>query len=156
MPSEPFDIDLEGDLNVLARVADDLEDPRPLMRDIAEAIHSGVEGNVRRQEGPQGKPWTDLATSTKNERREAGYWPGQMLVRTGSMLSSVQTFHSDTTAGVSTNKPQAALLHFGGEEDMPPGPADVPARPWLYISTSTLEEIEDTALDYIDDAADRA
>jgi phage virion morphogenesis protein len=125
------------------------------MQDIAEVIHSGVEGNVRRQEGPGGKPWKDLATSTKNERRNAGYWPGQMLVRTGSMLSSLQSFHTEDTAGVGTTKPQAALLHFGGEPSMPPGPADVPARPWVYISQDTETEIEVTALDYIEAAPDR-
>lgn len=122
MPAEPFEIELDGNVNVLAEVANRLEDPRPLMNDIAEAIHSGVEGNVRRQEEPQGTPWKDLATSTKDERREAGYWPGEMLVRTGSMLASLQTYHTDTEAGVSTNKPQArpaALRRRGGHAARP-------------------------------------
>ena len=153
MAETVVDIDLGGADDLLARVADRLENPSRMMQDISEAIHSGVEGNVRRQEGPGGEPWMDLAKSTKDERREEGYWPGQMLVRTGSMLSSLQAYHTDTEAGVGTNKPQAALLHFGGTEDMPPGPADVPARPWLYISEETSVEIEATAQEYLDNAA---
>lgn len=154
MAGTVVDVDLSGDVDLLKRVANRLRNPRSLMQDISEAIHSGVVGNVRRQEGPGGKPWKDLATSTKNKRREAGYWPGQMLVRTGSMLASVQPFHDDTEAGVSTNKPQAALLHFGGEPSMPAGPADVPARPWLYIANRTEREILAMAENYLEDAAE--
>jgi len=154
MATEPFEISLEGNVNVLAEVAGRLEDPRPLMNDLAEVLHSGVEGNVRRQQGPGGTPWKDLATSTKNERREEGYWPGKMLVRTGGMVGGLQTFYDDSTAGVSTNAVQSALLHFGGEADMPPGPADVPPRPWIYIAQRTVEELEATAKDFVDDSID--
>jgi phage virion morphogenesis protein len=150
MAETSVDIDLGGADGLLARVADGLENPTPLMQDISEAIHSGVEENLRREEGPGGEPWKDLATSTKDERRRKNYWPGQMLQRSGSMATSLQAYHSAKEAGVSTNKPQAALLHFGGTEDMPPGPADVPPRPWLYISQATDEEIDATAEDYLD------
>jgi len=150
MPETIVDIDLGGTSALLDRVADNLENTAPLMRDLSEVVHSGVEGNIRHQEGPGGEPWKDLATSTKDERRRKDYWPGQKLVRTGSMIASVQPFHSDTEAGVSTNKPQAALLHFGGTPDMPPGPADVPARPWLYISEATQGEIDATLEAYVD------
>jgi len=150
MAETVVDIDLGGADDLLARVAEGLDNPAPLMQDISEVIHSGVEGNLRREEGPGGEPWKDLATSTKDERRRAGYWPGKMLQRTGSMASSLQAFHSDEEAGISTNKPQAALMHFGGTEDMPPGPAAVPPRPWLYISQATDDEIDATAEDYLD------
>lgn len=152
MADTVVDIDLNGADDLLERVADRLDNPAPMMQDISEAIHSGVEGNIQRQEGPGGEPWKDLATSTKNERRKQGYWPGQKLVRTGSMAASLQPFHSDEEAGVSTNKPQALLLHFGGTSDMPPGPAAVPARPWLYISQAAEKEIEATAQSYVDES----
>ena len=51
------DIDLGGTSALLDRVADNLENTAPLMQDLSEVIHSGVEGNIRRQEGPGGKPW---------------------------------------------------------------------------------------------------
>lgn len=155
MADDIITIDLAETTRYLRDVADNLSGTRGLMRDLAEVLLTGVEEAFLQQEGPGGTPWKDLAASTIEERKAAGTWPGQILQRTGQLAASLQPFSSSTAAGVTTNHPGAALQNFGGTSDMPPGPAAVPARPFLYISDQTEKEINATLDDYADDAIGR-
>jgi len=146
-----FEIDLSGAEEVLSQARDQYEDLSPLMRSLSEVIVSGVEDNFANERGPDG-PWAELAESTKDERRRAGNWPGPKLQRTGQLVASIQPFYTDSTAGASTNKTQAALLNAGGTSDMPPGPAAVPARPYMYISDETETEVEEDVEDFNEEA----
>lgn len=151
MADNIVDIDLGGTARMLQRAEDALTDTSALMQDLAEVLLSGVEDNIRQQEGPGGEPWAQLAASTIEDRKEEGHWPGKILMRSGSYVSSFQAFSSATEAGASTNKPQALLLNFGGESDMPPGPAAVPPRPHIYISQDTSDEVDATIDDHLDE-----
>ena len=152
MADNIIEIDLGDTLSSLKRVADGLENTRPLMRDLAEVLASGVEDNLARQAGPGGTPWADLAASTIEDRTREGKWPGQTLQRSGQLAASMQPFSGESEAGVSTNKKYAALHQFGGTDTMPPGPAAVPGRPYLYISADMDEELTDTLDEWADDA----
>jgi len=146
-----FEIDLSGAEQLLSQARDQYEDLSPLMRSLSEVIVSGVEDNFAAERGPDG-PWKELAESTKDERRREGNWPGQILQRSGILAGSVQPFNTADTAGASTNMTQAALLHAGGTPDMPPGPAAVPGRPYMYISDETETEIDEEVEEFNEEA----
>jgi len=148
-----FEIDLSGAEELLSQARDQYEDLSPLMRSLSEIIVSGVEDNFANERGPDG-PWAELAESTKDERRREGNWPGPKLQRTGQLVASIQPFNTENTAGASTNKTYAAIHQAGGTSDMPPGPAAVPARPYMYISDDTETEIEEEVGDFNDEAWD--
>ena len=142
-----FEIDLSGAEQLLSRARDQYEDLSPLMRTLSEVIVSGVEDNFAAESGPNG-PWAELAESTIEERTREGKWPGPILQRSGQLVASIQPFYTKNTAGASTNKTQAALLHAGGTPDMPPGPAGVPGRPYMHISDDTETEIDKEVEDF--------
>jgi len=146
-----FEIDLSGAEQLLSQAREQYEDLSPLMRSLSEVIVSGVEDNFAGERGPGG-PWAELAESTIEERRREGKWPGPKLQRTGQLVASIQPFYTDSTAGASTNKTQAALLNAGGTSDMPPGPAAVPGRPYMYISDDTETEIEEDVSEFNEEA----
>ncbi|PSQ71699.1 MAG: phage virion morphogenesis protein [Bacteroidetes bacterium QH_9_67_14] len=103
------------------------------MATVAETIQSGVEDNFRREVGPGAKPWADLAEETKEERAREGKWPGPILQRSGQLVAAIQPFSSPSEAGVSVQKTYAAIHQYGGTGDIPPGPAGIPPRPYLYL-----------------------
>jgi len=146
-----FEIDLSGAEQLLSQARDQYEDLSPLMRSLSEVIVSGVEDNFAAERGPDG-PWAELAESTIEERKRQGKWPGPKLQRTGQLIASIQPFYTDSTAGASTNKTYAAIHQAGGTPDMPPGPAGVPARPYMYISDDTETEIEKEVEDFNEEA----
>lgn len=146
-----IEIDLNGTDRALEKAADVLADTAPLMQELSEVLLTGVEGNFAREEGPNG-PWAELAESTKEERARKGKWPGKKLQRSGQLVAATQAFHTGRTAGVLNNKVYGPIHHFGGTEAMPPGPADVPARPFMYVSSQTEDELDDTIADHLDDA----
>jgi phage virion morphogenesis protein len=146
-----FEIDLSGAEQLLSRARDQYEDLSPLMRTLSEVIVSGVEDNFAAESGPNG-PWAELAPETIEERKEIEKWPGPILQRTGQLIASIQPFNTDSTAGASTNKTYAAIHQAGGTSDMPPGPAGVPARPYMYISDDTETEIEEEVDAFNDEA----
>lgn len=146
-----FEIDLCGALDALQQARQKYDDLTPLMRSLSEIVVSGVEENIQNEEGPDG-PWAELAESTIEDRRRKGYWPGPILQRSGLLAGSIQAFHTEDTAGASTNRRYAALQHAGGTPDMPPGPADVPPRPFMYISEETEKEMGEEVEDYNEEA----
>lgn len=78
---------------------------RPLLVDISEIIHAEVEDNF--QAGGRDPKWKPSQRVKKHG--------GQTLINKAGLLSSIQTFVTDTTAGVATNKKYAAIHNFGGE-----------------------------------------
>ncbi|MEI8599765.1 phage virion morphogenesis protein [Shewanella sp. PP-Sp27a-2] len=49
----------------------------------------------------------------------------------GGLAASVAADSGDFWAAIGSNKIYAAIHHFGGTDDMPAGPAGIPARPYL-------------------------
>ena len=138
------EIDLGGALRRLQGLEKRSRDLSTVMSTVAETMLSGVQDNFARREGPGGKPWEPLAKSTKERYQREDVDPLEATLRRtqGGLYPSLQTFSDSDEAGVSTNKRYAAIHAFGGESDMPPGPAAIPARPYLYLTRETQAEIE--------------
>lgn len=103
----------------LKKLAEKTSNMRPVMRKISAAMHHSVEENFRTEGARLGQRWADLANSTKNKRAKIGKWPGKILQRQGSLISSISAHYDDNEAKVGTNKVYAAIHQFGGEINMP-------------------------------------
>ncbi|MEL8055038.1 MAG: phage virion morphogenesis protein [Pseudomonadota bacterium] len=104
-----------------------------------------VESQTRRRiadekESPDGEPWAAWSPAYAKTRRG-----GQsLLIGRGDFLDSIAgDVIGNDTISVGSDKVQAALMQFGGDDSMVPGPAAVPARPYLGLSDANLDEVSD-------------
>lgn len=98
----------EGVTAWLAKVAAAAAAPRGLMRAFAGTLEAETEKNFTAQGRPR---WLGLAPRTL-KRRGAG---AKILQDSGQMAASVVSAYGNNFARVGSNKPQAAIQHFGGE-----------------------------------------
>lgn len=130
----------------------------PLMQSIAAELAAQTEENFEEQGRPE---WEPLSAVTTARREKAGTWPGQMLqVSAGGLAASIATDSTENTAMVGSNKPYAAMMHFGGDKaDFPHLWGDIPARPFLpmdaegKLQPEAEEAILDLALAHLEIAA---
>ncbi|MDD1016844.1 phage virion morphogenesis protein [Pseudomonas rubra] len=123
-------------------------DLAPLMKGIAAEMASVTEENLEEQGRPD---WESLSSVTTERREQAGTWPGQMLqVSAGGLAASITTQATDSSALVGSNKPYAAMMHFGGKKaDFPHLWGDIPGRPYLPMDVEgkLQPEAEEALLD---------
>lgn len=123
-------------------------DLAPLMKGIAAEMASVTEENLEEQGRPD---WESLSSVTTERREQSGTWPGQMLqVSAGGLAASITTQATDSSALVGSNKPYAAMMHFGGKKaDFPHLWGDIPGRPYLPMDVEgkLQPEAEDAILD---------
>lgn len=144
----------------LRRIEWAVGDKRPLMRSIAAEMLSITEENLEDQ-GQSGIDWAELSEVTTAIREAAGTWPGQMLqVSAAGLAASISTHADDSSALVGSNKPYAAMMHFGGDKsDWPHLWGDIPGRPYLpmgldgKLQPEAEESILELALSHISQAA---
>jgi len=133
-------------------------DLAPLMRGIATELLSQTEENFENEGRPD---WVDLSDVTTEHRTKNGNWPGQMLqVSAAGLAASVTSHATDSSALVGSNKPYAAMMHFGGNKsEFPHLWGDIPSRPWLpmdaegMIQPEAEEAILEMALLHLEKAA---
>lgn len=101
------------------------------------------------QADPEGSAW--LALSPGYEARKAQKSSGGLLEFQGNLVDSVNAFVDDDIAGWGSNLDYAAIQHFGGASGMPPGPAAIPARAYLGLSESNVEEMMNIIDNYVDE-----
>ncbi|KRP97476.1 virion morphogenesis protein [Pseudomonas lactis] len=133
-------------------------DVAPLMRGIAAELASQTEENFEEEGRPD---WADLSDTTTERRAKKGNWPGQILQISSAGLAASVTSHSDNNSAlVGSNKPYAAMMHFGGtKSDFPHLWGDIPGRPFLPMDTEgqlqpeAEESILELAMHHIEKAA---
>lgn len=133
-------------------------DLAPLMQSIAAELAAQTEKNFKEQGRPE---WEPLSAVTTARREKTGTWPGQMLqVSAGGLAASIATDSTEHSAMVGSNKPYAAMMHFGGDKaDFPHLWGDIPARPFLpmdaegKLQPEAEEAILDLALAHLEIAA---
>jgi len=151
-----IEVDDEGVKKSLRELSDRVEDLTPVMKMIGELLVSSVQENFNR-EGRYSEPgswrggskrWKPLAPSTIKQRKRLGYWPGQILTRTGRLRSSINYRAGRDHVAVGTNVIYAAIHQFGGKAGRGHR-ANIPARPFLVVQDEDLEEIREIIADYI-------
>ena len=142
------DREVRRGLNRLLRAAEDLS---PAMREIAAHLVDSSEQALEDQADPaEGVHWAPLAEGTVAERRRQGYGGDRpVLERSGDLFRSIVGEHDETSAVAGTNLAYAALHQFGGKPGMPPGPAAVPARPFLGVGDDHREMILETIREHL-------
>lgn len=84
---------------------------KPLTRVWAGILHDEVEENFAQEGRPK---WKSLYPATIKRRQKKGYWPGKILQQRGDLARSIVPSSTDEEARVSTNKVYARILHLGG------------------------------------------
>ncbi len=98
------------------------------------------------RETPDGEAWVPWSKRYGSTRKQ-----GQtLLVASGAYRDSYAWDLTGDALRVGSNMTQAALMNFGGTDDMAPGPAAVPARQQLGLSDANIVEIEDAMGDWIE------
>lgn len=125
-------------------------DKRPLMDAIGFAVENQTRDRIANDKRtPAGKPWAPWSPGYARTRNS-----GQSLLQSEGDLLDTLTYVVDTDgAGVEigSNRPYAAIQQFGGKSGMPPGPAAIPARPYLGLSEENKDDIRSLAAHWLDE-----
>ncbi|MDP2548077.1 phage virion morphogenesis protein [Oceanobacter sp. 4_MG-2023] len=135
-------------LDVINQLQQRVQDTAPVMRKIAGIMADQVEQAFADEADPAtGKKWRTFSPSylQRNPKRSGG----QLLQDSGQLASSIQNEYGPDYAAVGTNKIYAAIHQFGGLPGMKPGPAAIPARPYLGLSPEGEQEIIEIVLGYL-------
>lgn len=135
-------------LQVLGSLLDKLDDLSEPMNDIAAVLESATEGAFEAETDPvTGQAWQSLSDAylKANPKRQSGKI---LQVSAGGLAASVTADSGDFWAAIGSNKIYAAIHQFGGTNDMPAGPAGIPARPYLGVSTDDEQQIIQIISDY--------
>ncbi|QRK80173.1 phage virion morphogenesis protein [Shewanella sp. LZH-2] len=121
-------------LQVLGSLLDKLDDLSEPMNDIAAVLESATEGAFEAEADPvTGQAWQSLSDAylKANPKRQGGKI---LQASAGGLAASITADSGDFWAAIGSNKIYAAIHQFGGTDDMPAGPAGIPARPYLGVS----------------------
>lgn len=99
-------------------------------------------GEGRTPDGEPWAPWSDSYAATRHGNQS-------LLIASGAYRDSFAWDLSGDDLRVGSNMVQAAILNFGGTDDMAPGPAAIPAREHIGLSAENIQEIEDAIGDWI-------
>ena len=145
-------------LDALDRIVRAGQDPAPVMASIGEALLNSTRERFVTQEAPDGSDWAELSKHTKKRKRrnknliltEFGYLSGQLNVRAGtdrvsvgSSMIQASTLHFGAAAGAFGSTSTGRPIPFG----------DIPARPFVGVSTGDRGMILDELRDYLAAAA---
>lgn len=116
-------------------------DSRPVMREAAAALADSTEQAFANERDPEtGESWVPLSEKYKKWRDKKGY-TGKILQMKGMLSMSITTGYSAKQGWIGSPLVYAPIHQLGGLPDMPPGPAAVPARPYLGLDKTGREEI---------------
>ena len=123
------------------------------LADLGEYLVRSTRERAAAEVDPTGSPWAPLSPRYKarKDKRRPGL---PMLKHDNHMLGDQFSWQvRGTELLVGTNAIYGALHQFGGTDSMAPGPAAVPARPWLGLSaedeTEALDILEDHIADWL-------
>lgn len=148
-----------GVRRALGKLAVKAMDLKPALTEFGSYEVASTQRRIEQEIDPEGDRWPELAMSTQLKRTGAGagrdikgrYTGGHgegeargadhMLRAKGLLFASLTYLASRFDLAIGSNRIYAALQQFGGNDDMPPGPAAVPARPYLGFSNEDEEEL---------------
>jgi phage virion morphogenesis protein len=152
-------IGLQFDLGSIKRLQTRIErlgqlDRHELLTHLGGLMESQTRKRIsEQQQSPDGQPWQAWTADYAATRRG-----GQSFLQgdgTGLLDSLTSDVNGDeVTTG--SNLDYAAIHQFGGTPDMAPGPAGIPARPYLGFSQDNLDQIEATVDQFLDKHLERA
>lgn len=148
-------VDDAGARDVLVRIGEfGASPPRELFQEIGEAMHASWRDRAAEQVGPDGVAWVPLSeeyAAYKEKKR-----PGVTMLKFDLHMIGDQFAYQvgDAFVDLGTNAPYGAVQQLGGTPDMAPGPAAIPARPYLGLSEEDVKTVEEIVADYLNEVAD--
>ncbi|MDD4864524.1 MAG: phage virion morphogenesis protein [Alishewanella agri] len=136
-------------IDVLQQLLDNLGDLSEPMQRIAAELEDAAEQAFADEASPStGEAWPVLSDAylKANPKRKGGK---MLQASAGGLAASIASEYGDNWAQIGSNKIYAAIHQFGGEDDMAPGPAAIPAREYLGISKETEQNILDILEEYL-------
>lgn len=131
----------------LNRLSERVGDLSPLMNELTGVLEDEAQEAFAQEADPAtGDKWKRLTTDYVKHGRGGDEHP--ILQRSGD-LAKLQTDFGDDFAQIGSNEPYAAIHQLGGRPGMAPGPAAIPARPYLGVSRAGLGEILRRIDDYL-------
>lgn len=142
---EVDDREVLAELHRLIDAGESLDEP---LRDIGEALlHSTLE-RWSREEAPDGAPWAPL--SDRYARRKARRRPNAgLLVYDDELRGTLRYQVEGDELALGTDRPYGRIHQLGGLPGMAPGPAAIPARPYLGFSDDDRREILEIFRDHL-------
>lgn len=130
----------------LNQIVDSVQDRTALHRDVGEYMQLSTAERFAKEQAPDGTPWAPLKESTKKRKTKNR----NSILRENDFLRDTLAYEADSSAmEFGSNRVQAALMQWGGTDDMAPGPAAVEARPFVGVSNDDEDEIELLAEDFL-------
>jgi phage virion morphogenesis protein len=125
-----------------------LENPKPLFADIGEYLLRCTQENFENERDPEGRPWQALHPKTvarKAKQRKIR----KILQQDGDLRGGINYQASRRGVAIGSPSPYAAIHQLGGRAGRNRA-ANIPARPYLGLSQSDLEEIRRIAIDFLE------
>ncbi|MBQ4852699.1 phage virion morphogenesis protein [Pseudoalteromonas sp. MMG012] len=130
----------------LNELVDSVQDRTALHRDIGEYMQLSTAERFAKEQAPDGTPWEPLKESTKKRKTKNR----NSILRENDFLRDTLAYDAGSDAmEFGSNRVQAALMQWGGTDDMAPGPAAVEARPFVGVSNDDEDEIIQLADDFL-------
>lgn len=128
--------------------------PQDMFQEIGEAMHASWRDRAAEQVGPDGVAWVPLSeeyAAYKEEKR-----PGVTMLKFDLHMIGDQFSYQvgEGFVDLGTNSVYGAIHQLGGTPDMAPGPAAIPARPWLGLSDDDVKAVEEIVADYLAEVTD--
>ena len=145
---EPIEIKIDDKeiQQYLQKIIAKAENLSPLMKNIAGIMMDSVEENFQKEGRPE--KWKELSPVTIKQRAKKGYYPGKILQMRGELSASITSKYDDISAVVGTNKVYAAIQQFGGNAGRKKQ-VEIPARPYLKLRESELNDINNSVQKYL-------
>lgn len=135
-------------LEELARRLGDLTTP---FNDIGEYLHQSTDERFQRKVAPDGSPWAPLSAVTLARKKGTA-----ILREKGTLQDTLRKQVTSTELAFGTDRPYGAVHQFGqkkgasGSSKGRPIPwGDIPARPYLGLSSDNETEVVLTIHDYL-------
>jgi phage virion morphogenesis protein len=137
---------------VLAELIERLGDIRTPLNDIAEYLHQATDERFRQQVAPDGTPWAPLSPATLARKK------GSRILRESGVLQDTMRHQVEGEELLfGTDRPYGAVQQFGQKagasgrtkRGAPIPWGDIPARPYLGLSSADESEILAIVTNYL-------
>ena len=119
-------------------------DGAQLMDEAGAILESSTRGRFDTKLSPEGEAWVPWSEAYDNTRNHGAH---SILVAGGWLRDSIQSYATGTQAEVGSNLVYAAIHQFGGD----PEESNIPARPYLGLSSEDEEDLHDLVGSYIEE-----
>ncbi|SFK92376.1 phage virion morphogenesis (putative tail completion) protein [Nitrosomonas aestuarii] len=143
-----LEVDDRKVVQMLQRLINAAENPRPALLEIGEDLTDSTKDRFGSEAGPDGEPWVrnNPVTIVSKGRDQPLTGRGTLMDQIGYQLTGNDTLE------VGSPTVYAAMQQFGGtKSEFPHLWGDIPARPFIGISEEDGQKIIDTFNDYLKD-----